>query len=74
MLTLLTLTIKVVAVIKKCCSLLGIDCHLLKVKRRDSIIETSLNDKAHTKSMKTSITLSRKTQKNCPELMKYKSE
>ena len=60
--------------IKKCSSLLGNDCHLLKVKRRDSIIETSLNDRAHTVFMKTSITLRRKTQKTYPELTKYKSE
>ena len=32
---------------------MGNDCHLLKVKRRDSIIETSLNDRAHNVFIKT---------------------
>ena len=54
----------------------GNDCHLLKVKRKNSIIATSLNDRAHTMFVKTMITLSRKTQKKkaFPELRKYKSE
>ena len=56
--------------IKKCSSLLVNDCQLLKVKKRDSVIETSLNDGAHTVFIKTNID----AKKTCPELTKYKSE
>ena len=31
----------------------GSDCHLLKVKKRYSVIETSLNDRVHTVFIKT---------------------
>ena len=41
--------------IKKCSSLVVNDCQLLKVKKRDSVIETSLNDGAHTVFIKTNI-------------------
>ena len=44
-------------------ALLGNDCHLLKVKRRDSIIATSINDRAHTVFMKTNITFEREDAK-----------
>ena len=49
--------------IKKSSGLLGNDCHLLKGKSRDTIIET-IKDRAHTVFMKTIITLRRNTQKS----------
>ena len=47
---------------------MGNDCHLLKVKRGDTIILTSINDRAHTGFIEKMLTLRRKMQINMPRV------